>query len=70
MKTEPQLIDVIKEIATCSRMFNEPPQPKPSIRDQFELIEDSIRAVSGELRRLEHRMILLRNQIENVEVGK
>ena len=65
------MINPILEIQKQSRLFNEPPQPKTSIRDQFELIEDSLRAVSAEIRRLENRMAILRYEIEKTaEVGK
>ena len=61
---------IIDGIKKSSRMFQEPQQPKPSVRDQFELIEDSMGAIVAEMRRLEHRLILLRNEIEKVTVGK
>ena len=61
---------IIDGIKKSSRMFQEPPQPKPSVRDQFELIEDSMGAIVAEMRRLENRIVILRAQIEGTEVGK
>lgn len=64
------MINVIHEIKTQSRMFSEPPEPKPSIKDQFELVNDSMQTIVHEMRRLENRMALLRCDIEKAQVGK
>ena len=59
------MINPILEIQKQSRLFNEPPQPKTSIRDQFELIEDSVTMIAAEMRRLENRIVLLRESISD-----
>lgn len=64
------MINVIQEISQQSRLFSEPPEPKPSIKDQFELVADSVQAIASEVRRLENRLALLRHEVEKAQVGK
>lgn len=63
-------INPILEVRKQSRLFNEPLPPKPTVGDQFELIVDSVQAIASEVRRLENRIVVLRAQIEKMEVGK
>lgn len=51
-------------------MFNEPPSLPLTLKDQFELVNDSMQVVVAEMRRLENRMALLRHEVEKAQVGK
>ena len=76
MKTD--LIDVIKEIAMCSTVFNErafiePEPPKPTLQSVTTELSEAIELTNSltcELRRLENRLVLIQAKLSGMEVSQ
>jgi len=74
MKTE--LIDVIKEIAMCSTVFNErvfiePDPPKPAVQSVTTELSEAIELTNSltyELRRLENRLVLIKARLDGLDI--
>lgn len=56
------------EISRQSRLFNEPPPPKPTsvVHDLADAIEIA-NSLTGELRRLENRLVLIQAKLANLQ---
>lgn len=70
------MIDVIEGIRQQSRLFSEPPQPKPtreSIAKELDEVAEALaelqRHNEQQLRRIENRVVLIRAKLERTEVG-
>lgn len=66
------MIDIVKELGTQTRLFQEPTAPRPSRESIVKEIAEAVEianTLTCELRRMENRLVLLQSKVEGLEVG-
>lgn len=64
------MTEILKGVKRNSRLFNEPPPPKPtadSLAAELAVLIEEFREASLQMRRWENRMILIQNKLNGLQ---